>query len=87
MLDRPGSIFKWWLHNEVYYLRTRGFIDKFQFNKGDINIVAGGEVFRVPAGTLKGSQEISFSVESQEGLEKAGTYKGIANFIAQVVSN
>ena len=31
MLDRPGSIFKWWLHNEVYYLRTRGFIDKFQF--------------------------------------------------------
>ena len=33
MLDRPGSIFKWWLHNEVYYLRTRGFIDKFQFDK------------------------------------------------------
>ena len=33
MLDRPGSIFKWWLHNEVYYLRTRGFIDKFQVNK------------------------------------------------------
>ena len=31
MLDRPGSVFKWWLHNEVYYLRTRGFIDKFQF--------------------------------------------------------
>lgn len=62
-------------------------IYKFQFNKGDINIVAGDEVFRVPAGTLTGSQEISFSVESQEGLEKAGTYKGIANFIAQVVSN
>ena len=63
------------------------FADNFQFNKEDINIVAGDEVFRVPAGTLTGSQEISFSVESQEGLEKAGTYKGIANFIAQVVSN
>ena len=60
---------------------------KFQFNKGDINIVAGAEVFWVSAGTLTGLQEISFSVESQEGLEKAGTYKGITNFIAQVVSN
>ena len=32
-------------------------------------------------------QEELDSVESQESLEKAGTYKGIANFIAQVVSN
>lgn len=55
----------------------------YKIKKAGTALTAGGTVLEVPAGTNTASQALSFELDAVS-VEKAGTYKGTANFVSTV---
>lgn len=69
--------------NNFTVTSDEGATRTYNITKGGTIVNAGDTIMEVAAGTNNASQALNFAVESVSG-KKAGTFKGTANFVANV---
>lgn len=72
--------------NNFTVTSDEGATRTYNITKGGTIVNAGDTIMEVAAGTNNASQALNFAVESVSG-KKAGTFKGTANFTAEVKDN